>query len=159
MFMNNKIFIDSSVLVEYRKGNKLPFLDAMLADQETLLFISQAVTSEYLFHHLAIVGGKSPLAIKMKAGISPILQVRDPLPFLNLFTWLPDDPSMLQPAVEFMHKYNLLPNDALIIAAIAHHGIPALASFDPDFAAPCQGEGIRLLQMPEDFEAFKKSRA
>jgi len=154
---NSRIFIDISVLVEYRKGNKLPFLNTMLADVDSLLCISQAVASEYLFHHLGIVGGKPPLTIKMSNSIAQTLQVRDPTPFLHLFTWLPDDPTMLPLATGFMSKYNLLPNDALILAAITVHDIPALASFDPDFAAPCRGEGIHLLQTPKDFEGFKKS--
>mgnify|MGYP001297363587 CR=1 FL=1 len=64
---------------------------------------------------------------------------------------------MLQPAVIFMSKYNLLPNDALILAACKTYNIPALASFDPDFIAPCRGEGIHLLQTPADFEVFKQS--
>jgi predicted nucleic acid-binding protein len=153
--MNNKIFIDSSVLVEYHKGNNLPFLDAMLADKSCQMFISQAVTSEYLYHHLGIVGGKSPLAIKMGRDIEQVFQARSPRPFLNLFSWLPDDASMLGSAIELMSKYNFLPNDALILAAIRLHGIPALASLDPDFSVPCRAEGIHLLQTPADFEAFK----
>lgn len=56
-----------------------------------------------------------------------------------------------------MSKYNLLPNDALLLAACKTHGIPAFASFDPDFIAPCRGEGIRLLQTPADFQLFKDS--
>ncbi len=157
MSISNEIFIDSSVLVEYRKGNQLPFLDAMLADNRFLLCISQAVTSEYLFHHLAIAAGKSPLAINMAGNIAQMLQTRDPLSFLRLFRWLPDDASMLPSSVELMAKYNLLPNDALILAACRLHHIPALASFDPDFMAPCQSEGIRLLQTPADFVLFKAS--
>ncbi|MBK9015489.1 MAG: PIN domain-containing protein [Saprospiraceae bacterium] len=80
-----------------------------------------------------------------------------PLPFICLFSWLSDDASMLQTTVDFMSKYNLFPNDALILAACKLHGIKALASFDPDFNAPCQGEGIRLLQTSDDFEVFKQS--
>jgi predicted nucleic acid-binding protein len=154
--MSNKIFIDSSVLVEYRKGNHLPLLNALLADTASMLYISQAVVSEYLFHHLAMVGGKSPLAIKESRQVPEILVLRDPTPFLELFTWLPDEAAFLRPAVQFMATYNLLPNDALILAACKHHGIPAIASFDPDFAAPCQGEGIQLLQSVADFEEFQR---
>jgi len=83
--------------------------------------------------------------------------MRPPLPFLHLFTWLPDDASMLPVAITFMAKYNLLPNDALILAACKLHGVRALASFDPDFNAPCQGEGILLLQTASDFEGFRAS--
>lgn len=49
-----------------------------------------------------------------------------------------------------------MPNDALILATCKHHGIPALASFDPDFVAPCEAEGIALLRSVADFEAFQQ---
>lgn len=156
--MNSKIFVDSSVLVEYRKGNRLPLLNALLADVESTLFISQAVVSEYLFHHLAIVGGKSPLAIKAGKQVPEMLTLRDPIPFLELFTWLPDDAALLRSAVQFMATYNLLPNDALILAACRHHGIPAIASFDPDFIIPCEEEGIHLLRSVADFETFQNKK-
>jgi len=152
--MSNKILVDSSLLVEYRKGNHLEILNAMLAEGTCELLISQVVVSEYLFHHLAIVGGKSPRTIKENGDIFPVFEQRKPLPFLELFTWLPDDAAMLHPAVALMAKYNLLPNDALILALCKHHNIPAIASFDPDFIMPCRGEGIRLLQTVVDFESF-----
>lgn len=36
-------------------------------------------------------------------------------------------------AKEFITKYSLLPNDALIAATCKHHGIKKIATFDPDF--------------------------
>lgn len=155
--MTSSVFIDSSLLVEYVKKTQTSLLNAIQGDLEIQLFISQTVISEYLFHHLGVNGGKAPRTLKESGSISNILGLNDPLPFLELFTWLPDDLSMLRPAVEFMSKYNLLPNDALILATCRLHGIPALASFDPDFNLPCQGEGIRLLQTVSDFEEFRKS--
>lgn len=155
-FMSNKLLVDSSLLVEYRKGNHLEVLDAMLAEPACELFISQTVVSEYLFHHLAIVGGKSPRTIKENGAIFSVIEQRNPVLFLDLFIWLPDDAAMLHPAVDLMAKYNLLPNDALILALCKHHDIPAIASFDPDFVIPCQGEGIHLLQTVGDFEGLLK---
>ena len=157
MFMSNSIFVDSSLPVEYIKGAKRDLMDALLNDKSVRLCISQTVVSEYLYYHLAEYGQKSPRTLKENGSIPRILNSMEPLPFLALFTWLPDDASMLQLAVDFMGKYNLLPNDALILAACKLHGIPALASFDPDFNAPSQGEGIRLLQTAADFEAFQES--
>lgn len=121
------------------------------------LFINQTVVSEYLFHHVAINGGKSPRTLKETKSIPGVLQLDDPLPFLHLFTWLPDDAAMLPLAVSFMSNYNLLPNDALILAACKHHGIRAIASFDPDFSTACQGEGVQLLQTVSDFQKFRQS--
>ncbi len=120
------------------------------------MYISQIVVSEYLFYHLAELGQKSPRTLKESNKIPEILKTIDPAPFLELFTWLPDEAAFLRPAAQFMATYNLLPNDALILAACKHHGIPAIASFDPDFAVPCQGEGIQLLQSVADFEEFQR---
>ncbi|MBK8490489.1 MAG: PIN domain-containing protein [Saprospirales bacterium] len=55
-----------------------------------------------------------------------------------------DSPGLIKLAVEFMEKYNLLPNDALILGNAKSHQVGAIASFDPDFTQPCQKEGIKL---------------
>jgi predicted nucleic acid-binding protein len=44
-----------------------------------------------------------------------------------------------------MKKYNLLPNDAQILATCKIYGIAILASYDSDFATACQEEGITLM--------------
>ena len=46
----------------------------------------------------------------------------------------------------FMDKYNLLPNDAIILATCKLHGIPNLVSHDSHFDEPCKAEGITLLK-------------
>lgn len=68
MFMNNKIFLDSSTLIEYRKGNHIDFFENIVGNSLWFPCISQIVVSEYLFHHLGVFGGKSPLSIKMSNG-------------------------------------------------------------------------------------------
>jgi predicted nucleic acid-binding protein len=45
-----------------------------------------------------------------------------------------------------MAKYNLLSNDAIILATCKLHNIPNLASHDSDFEEACKGEGITLLK-------------
>jgi len=44
-----------------------------------------------------------------------------------------------------MQQYNLLPNDAIILATCKIHNITQLASHDKDFEAACKAEGITLL--------------
>ena len=46
------VFLDSSILIEHRKGNKTALLDAMLNDRYHLYY-NQTVLSEYLFVILA----------------------------------------------------------------------------------------------------------
>jgi predicted nucleic acid-binding protein len=152
--MSNRIFIDSSVLIEYRKGSKTTLWEAILKNEEVTPCLNQTVVSEYLFHHLAIFAGKSPRAIKENDKIAETLLQHDPFPFLNILEWLPDSPTMLKPTINFMENHNLLPNDALILASCKQHQINALASYDPDFEAPCLSESIHLLKSAEDFEAY-----
>jgi predicted nucleic acid-binding protein len=50
-----------------------------------------------------------------------------------------------------MQKYNLLPNDALILATCKIYQIQQIASFDStDFEKACLGENIKLVQRIED---------
>ncbi|MEM0992198.1 MAG: twitching motility protein PilT, partial [Bacteroidota bacterium] len=63
--MSNRIFLDSSILIEYRKGIKVALLDQLIQHSNDLdLCMSETVSSEYLFHLLALFGQKSPLALK-----------------------------------------------------------------------------------------------
>ncbi|MHA1348886.1 MAG: PIN domain-containing protein [Candidatus Odinarchaeia archaeon] len=45
----------------------------------------------------------------------------------------------------FIEKYGLLPNDALILATCKFYGVNYLVSFDSDFREVCKGEGITLI--------------
>jgi uncharacterized protein len=49
-----------------------------------------------------------------------------------------------------MQQYNLMPNDALILATCKLHRITRLASYDSDFATACTAKGIRLMQTVAD---------
>lgn len=62
--MSSSIFLDSSLLIEYRKGTQTDLFEAIMAGMDWQPFISQAVVSEYLFFHLAIFSGKAPLTVK-----------------------------------------------------------------------------------------------
>lgn len=156
--MSSRIFIDTSVLVEYRKGSKTALWEAILKNTDVTPCLNQAVVSEYLFYHLAIFAGKSPRTIKETGKIAEIFQKHDPFPFLNILEWLPDGNVLTKPVISLMNSYNLLPNDALILASCKQHGINVLASYDPDFEAACQLENIRLLRTEGEFEEYTVSR-
>lgn len=53
---------------------------------------------------------------------------------------------------DLMADFNLLPNDALIVATCLSRNIGALASFDPDFHEVCQTNGLALLDSATSFE-------
>ena len=64
----NKIFFDTSVLVEYLKGNSIAVnLLTGLQEISTINgFINDVVVSEFLFHYISIKSNLSPFSIKKK---------------------------------------------------------------------------------------------
>jgi uncharacterized protein len=58
-----KIFVDSSILVEYIKGSQIDILEKLISS-DNKLFTNPIVFSEFMFYYLAVTGDKSPLSIK-----------------------------------------------------------------------------------------------
>ncbi|WP_338874535.1 PIN domain-containing protein [Spirosoma sp. SC4-14] len=52
--------------------------------------------------------------------------------------------------LHYMEQYNLLPNDALILATCKLNDGTFIASHDRDFATACHPEGIRLIRSSRD---------
>jgi predicted nucleic acid-binding protein len=73
MSTTSNIFVDSSVLVEAVKGNRVNFFTALINDINNRLFINETVLSEYLFHVLAMTGGASPKTLKEKGDIAALI--------------------------------------------------------------------------------------
>ena len=146
MFTSNKIFIDSSVLVEALKGNKREFYYSLVSDEKNSFYINSITVSEYLYFLVSFSGGSSPRSLKESKKIKDSLaDQNNQVEILNEFTIIEAGESALTLAPSFMSKYNLLPNDAIILATCKIHNIAKLASHDTDFIIPCQEEGIELL--------------
>lgn len=147
MFTNNKMVVDSSVFIEALKGNKVAFYKGLISDIRNEHCVNDTIISEYLYFLLGFSGGTSPRTLKEKEQINQILSSN-----LNLtsiladFSFLPGDASLLIKVPHFMATYNLLPNDAIILATCKIHNITQLASHDTDFILPCIAEGIELLR-------------
>ncbi len=148
--MNSRVVLDSSVLIEYVKGSRPEFLEALLVNQNLVLCYSTPVVSEYLFHYLAIVGQKAPLTVKVNKEIGNVLSNRGPLDIFKPLTFINDAEEIAEMALVKMKRYNLLPNDALILSICQFHGIQYLTSFDFDFVEACKAEGVVLIQGVED---------
>ncbi len=91
-----------------------------------------------MYHFLGEVAGKSPRTLKESQQIPIVLQQFDPAPFLCQFQFAIDRADSLTTVPLLMQRYNLLPNDAQIIAACHQNKISVLATYDPDFQIPCQ---------------------
>jgi uncharacterized protein len=148
--MTNKIFLDSSIFIEPLKGNKVNFYQSLISDLRLDLFINDIVVSEYLYYILAFNSEVSPKTLQRKGKIRQAMESEfEIINALNNFTFLSGSQSFLSEVPQLMAKYNLLPNDATILATCKLHGIK-LASHDSDFIFPCRQENIELLRDVSD---------
>ena len=84
--MSNRIFVDSSILVEYSKSTKTELLEYLISHTSDFeLCISETVLSEYTFHFLAKCGDKSPLTLKRDVAIPNILSQNRQIETLLVF--------------------------------------------------------------------------
>jgi len=144
------IFLDSSVLIEYLKGKNAELLEHLISS-EFKLFVNSIVFSEFMFHYLAIIGNKSPLSIKESKLIQQTLDTHNPQKMFTMFTNIAMDQQINSLSYQLMGKYNLLPNDALILATIKSRDLKYLASFDKkDFIKACEQEEIQLITSLKD---------
>ncbi|HEY5408698.1 MAG TPA: type II toxin-antitoxin system VapC family toxin [Ginsengibacter sp.] len=144
--MTSNIFIDSSVLIETYKGNKVKFYKSLFSDIDNQFFINDIVLSEYLYFILGFNSGVSPRTLQQKKEIaSTINSETEQINILEEFQFLSGNQSFLLEIPRLMSDYNLLPNDAIILATCKLHGTK-LASHDSDFIIPCKSENIELLR-------------
>jgi len=137
------ILIDSSILIEYVKGNNTEILEEIFKQGKTGA-INHIIYSEFIFHFFSITSGKSPLSLK-RNDINKILLKHEPINFLINFKMLDMNDEIIYESYSFMKKYNLLPNDSLILATCKYYDIKYLVSLDKDFEISCQKENINLL--------------
>src|SRR4051812_7318803 len=125
----NKIFLDSSILIEALKGNKQEFYHSLVSDVKNSFYINSIVVSEYLYFLVGFSGGSSPRSLKESRRIKDSLadQVNQ-VEILNEFISVEAGENAMFLAPIFMSKYNLLPNDANILATCKMHNITKLAS-------------------------------
>lgn len=144
-----KIFLDSSLLIEFEKQSNTELMDLLL-QSEHQLYINPIVFSEYIYQLLGIIGGRSPMSICESRKINETLSKHDTTTFLSGFQLLPILDDALPLAIDFMKKHNLLPNDAIILASCKLLSVKIVASYDSDFFKACAAEGIRLIRTADD---------
>lgn len=123
----------------------------MLLHPATRLYYETTVVSEYLYHFLGFQGEKAPRTLKENERISEILREYHPKELFDLFIQLTTDIPNVNEVLRFMDSYNLLSNDAIILAHCKSAKMRFVASYDSDFVVPCQSEGITLLNNLEAF--------
>lgn len=143
--MSKPVIIDSSILIEYIKGSKTKLLLELMNDAAFECFINETIVSEFLFYWLRVNGNKSPLSMQSSRDIQPMMINNHSYRLLESFSFYPNNEQIFSMVPQLMSSYNLLPNDAIILATCKLHNIQKLASHDTDFALPCNREGIEFL--------------
>lgn len=133
----NKVFVDSSILIESEKGNYREFLQVLYFDPSIELCFNDVVVSEFLFNFISLQSGKAPLTIKEKKVIAAVMEIYMEDELLKNFEFIPSTKELLTVVPALRGKYNLLSNDAIILATCKINDIPILASQDTDFVLPC----------------------
>lgn len=142
----SKIFIDSSVLIEALKGNRAQFYTNIVTDKNYECCINDIVVSKYLYQFLGINGGAAPLSLKSSKLIPNIIAENISVALrLTDFTFLSSSDLIPAVTIDYMHRFNMLSNDAIILATCSLHEIGILASHDSDYTEPCKELGIILL--------------
>ena len=142
-------FVDTNVIIEHLEGN-VDLLD--IRERFDVLYSNSIVFSEALMVYLRALTGERPYTLKHNPDSIRNLK-EELLDFSRLFELFLDleiNRAVETLAVEYMIKYGLLPNDALILATCKFHDVKYLISFDSDFANACEKERISLLSTPEE---------
>lgn len=83
----------------------------------------------------------------MKKQIPSVLQSNKAYQILQHFTFLNTDDRIVSLTPLLMQNYNLLPNDAIIIATCKIHDIRQLASLDSELKDVCLSEGMTFISV------------
>jgi len=144
-----KYIVDSSILIEYLKGNdEAKEIIELLRARGAIPFLNAVVFSEVTFIFLKYMSGKDYRAIKGNTSLLKSLgpHVRRLHDFMRAsFRELSIASPITDTSLDFIQKYALLPNDALILSTCKFYEIDSLLSFDSDFTVPCKAEDVRLV--------------
>jgi len=140
---HSNIFIDSSVMIGLFIGDeKAHKLLSKLINDSFMLCINPIVFSETMFKvtfHIALEDGiKGVYDLKQNLSryswvYEEVKEKIDKMIKMGYLKILDTNWDVLKLSSEIGEKYNLLTNDAIIIATCKYYGINKLATFDSDF--------------------------
>ncbi|WP_457750587.1 type II toxin-antitoxin system VapC family toxin [Thermococcus sp.] len=139
-----ELLIDSSLIVEYFKGNeKAVKLFESFENKDVVLYITETVFSEVTYLLIGHFSKLAPRTIKGRRYKLPP-EIRTIFKALRGFGFIESSQKTVFTAMELIEKYAMLPNDALLLATCIEHGF-ALATLDEDFAEPAKKEKVELI--------------
>ncbi len=127
-----KVFFDSNVFLHHLAGTRKEATEILREVESGKIdgFINDVVVSEVVYGYLRASSGLRPYELRkeilnMSFNFEPLESL------LGMFNLLPCNFGIS--VMEFVERYRLLPNDALIAATCKHYGITQIATFDEDF--------------------------
>ncbi|ODS30962.1 MAG: PIN domain protein [Candidatus Scalindua rubra] len=140
------VFVDTNILIYHLLEDELygesckKFLKRV-EEKDVKAFISPVVISETLFLYLRfwvikeknIIPKKILEYPKQSRDLIKEVNFQKPQKLIFLFKLLPVGSGVLKTSYKMIKIHNLLPNDAINIALVNRHKIPAIATLDDDF--------------------------
>ena len=140
--MRRRIFIDSSVLIEYMKGNeRADKIMRKMESERASTCINAIVTSEIIYIYIRDRANRSTEELRRSPDIVKRVDLSALLQFIESVNVLPETKEVVLQAAEYIQKHGLLPNDALILATAKEFDC-ALATLDEILRNTAQVEGI-----------------
>ncbi|MFQ5456183.1 MAG: type II toxin-antitoxin system VapC family toxin [Nitrospirota bacterium] len=150
------IFVDTNILVYHLLDDELygascrNFL-SRIEEKKLKALTSPIVIAESLFiylrfwiiKHKKITPKKVLEYLKKHREVTNEVNFQKPQTLFTILELLPIDSTIVKASYHMIKLYNLLPNDAINVALIKHHNIPALATYDNDFD---NIKGIKVLK-------------
>jgi len=114
-----RLFFDSSVIIETFKGNDkaIEIIKKVRNIESKNIYINNIVFSEVTYQ----------LSIKRDFSLDVIFE------FLNGFLFLNTTHKIVLLAQEYIKKFNLKPNDAIISATVKYYNLDYLVTLDSDY--------------------------
>ncbi len=104
--MSSKIFLDSSVLVEWAKKTQTELYDYLSAATPYTLCVSHIVLSEFAYYWLVVEGKKAPVTLKRDGVIPRIIASHSPIDLLTKSVLLETGPAVIPLYLRYMEQYN-----------------------------------------------------
>lgn len=147
-----RAFIDTNVILKHLSG-KVDLLDIK---KKFKMYINVVVFSEVFMVYLKAITGEKSFTLKHNPRLimNKEKELYELFRLLKTFEHLEIKEDVKNIAFDFIAKFGLLPNDALILATCKFYNIKYLISFDSDLRDACKKVDITLLGDATELKNF-----
>jgi len=142
--MSKRIFIDSSVFIEALKGNPKAIELLKHAAQANMICVSSTVVSEVVYIYVREKTDSSTEELRRSPDLVKKVHLDNLEGLLLSCKVLEEDGRVVELALDYIKRYGLLPNDALILA-VAKLNNCSLLTLDEVLKDVAAKEGLEVL--------------